>query len=192
MGLLDKFRAKTNPTGVWQAEPSAGTAVDFDFDTHSLCGIKLGDSVALLYGSWGRRRTRRNSARAHSPIIPGDFRRESENGVIVCFSLFWNQAQHRPFAEFAGVCRHRGQVLPLKAGTSEPGIRKYFGEPYWRDEDEDEVLLFYEFKNLEWQIEISRREGLTTILALTPPLMAERKQRDAYKVTKPWPPMSIS
>ena len=190
MGLLDKFRAKTNPTGVWQAEPAAGTEIDFDFDTHSLCGIKLGDSVALLW-KLGPPEDQAQFRQGAFACYSRGFQAEAVNGVIVCFSLFWNQRQHHPFAEFAGVCRYRGQVLPLKAGTSEPGIRKFFGEPYWRDEDEDEVLLFYEFKNLEWQIEIGRREGLTTILALTPPLMAERKQRDAYKVTKPWPPVGL-
>jgi len=190
MGLLDKFRAKTNPAGVWQAEPAAGSDIEFDFDTHSLCGIKLGDSVALLW-KLGPPEDQAQSRQGAFAYYSKGFQAESKNGVIVCFTLFWNKAQHRPFAEYAGVCRHRGRVLPLRAGSSEPVIRQMFGEPYWRDEDRDELLLFYEFKNLEWQFEISRREGLTAILVLAPPLMAERKQREAYKVTKPWPPAGL-
>ncbi len=188
---LDKFRAKTNPTGVWQAETAAGTEIDFDFSAQAFCGIKLGDAEALLW-KLGPPEDRAQSLNGDFAHYSRGFRVEAENGIIVCFTLCWNPAQHHPFAEFAGVCRHRGQVLPLKAGSAEPEIKQFFGEPYWRDEDEDEVLLFYEFKNVEWQIEISRRAGLTTILVLTPPLMAESRQREAYKVTKAWPPLDAA
>jgi hypothetical protein len=187
MGLLDKFRSKANPTDVWKADAGSVSELDFDFTTHSLSGIKLGDSSPLLW-KLGPPEDKTESRQGAFCYYSKGFRAEVENGLITGFTLFWNEALHRPYANFQGVCRYRGQVLPLKAGCSEQEIRGFFGEPYWRDEDEEEVLLFYEFKNLEWQIEISCGDGLTTFLVLTPALMADREQRNAYKVTKPWPP----
>jgi hypothetical protein len=187
MGLLDKFRSKSNPTDVWKAGAASVSQIDFDFSTHSLSGIKLGDSSPLLW-KLGPPEDKTESRQGGFCYHTKGFRADVENGLITGFTLFWNQAMHRPFEKFHGVCRYRGQVLPLKAGSLEPEIIGFFGEPYWRDEDEDEVILFYEFKNVEWQIEISRCEGMTTFVVITPPLMADAQQRGAYKVTKPWPP----
>ena len=62
------------------------------------------------------------------------------------------------------------------------------GPPYWRDEDADELILFYEFPNLEWQIEFSLDGSFNRVNVTCNPLLADETQRKAYRVDKPWPP----
>lgn len=81
--------------------------------------------------------------------------------------------------------------MPLSAQTREREIVGYFGDPYWRDEDEEEILLFYEFGELEWQVELTLQGTLKAVNAVAPPLLADEAQRRAYRVTKPWPPERI-
>jgi hypothetical protein len=67
------------------------------------------------------------------------------------------------------------------------GVR--FGEPYWRDADADEVLLFYELPEVEWQLEFPLPAAtLSAMVIVTPPLLADRQQRHHYGLDKPWPP----
>lgn len=65
-----------------------------------------------------------------------------------------------------------------------------FGEPYWRDEDGGEVILFYEYQDgeVELQFEFSNPTEISVITLARPGVLADAKQRAAYGVTKPWPP----
>ncbi len=60
-----------------------------------------------------------------------------------------------------------------------------FGEFYWRDNDEHETVLFYEFVGMEWQLEFDLRSKLTCITVTNEPIMGAEDQRIAYGVTKP-------
>jgi hypothetical protein len=56
------------------------------------------------------------------------------------------------------------------------------------DEDEDEILFFYERAGVELQLEFAGKETLSGVVMTGQPLMADPEQRRAYKVTAPWPP----
>ncbi len=80
------------------------------------------------------------------------------------------------------------QSLFKSPNPTERGLIAIFGSPYWRDQDEDEVILFYEFGEYEWQIEMSLKDRLS-VFVIAPPILADPQQRAAYSVTKPWPAM---
>jgi hypothetical protein len=63
-----------------------------------------------------------------------------------------------------------------------------FGQPYWKDVDAEETLLFYEFLPVEWQVEFGADGMLRALTLVTPPMLGEPADRDAYGVTKAWPP----
>ncbi len=88
---------------------------------------------------------------------------------------------------FSGEFRYRERRLDLSEGTTERDLITAFGPPYWRDQDEVEVILFYEFGEYEWQIEMGLNDRLK-LFVIAPPLLADPKQRAAYGVTRPWPP----
>ena len=81
-----------------------------------------------------------------------------------------------------------GQGLQLDTETTIDEILALFGEPYWRDNDDDEIILFYEENGHEIQIEFPDRRRLGFITITSRPILADPKQCEAYGVTKPWPP----
>lgn len=66
-----------------------------------------------------------------------------------------------------------------------------WGEPYWRDEDDQEVLLFFEFPDGEIQVELGEEGRPLVLYVCAEPLMADSEQRESYGVTRDWPPSGI-
>jgi hypothetical protein len=189
MGLFKLFVPKADPMVAWSSEPGLVPDFDFNFDRHALCGIKPGDPQSLLW-KLGPSEDKPAEAEGNHNYYSKGVQVAVENGVIVSFVLFWNDDRRKQFLSFKGPSNYRGQKIELRDGMSEPEIARIFGEAYWRGEDEDEIILFYEFGGIEWQVEISHRAGLTAMVVLTPPLLENEEQRNAYNVTKPWPPPS--
>jgi hypothetical protein len=91
-------------------------------------------------------------------------------------------------ASFKGSLSMRGQALPQFSELREMQVRSILGEPYWRDEGDDAVLLFYERDGAELQLEFAQKSTLSVLVMTAEPLLARPAQRDAYRVTKAWPP----
>jgi len=70
----------------------------------------------------------------------------------------------------------------------EEDVLDVFGQPYWIDRDDMETILFYEFNDVEWQLELSQTGSLQAVIVTASPLLAKEDQRKAYGVSKPWPP----
>ena len=70
------------------------------------------------------------------------------------------------------------------------GLLQLFGEPYWIDRSDGEVILFYEYAwgSLELQFEFPEATSLRFITVAVEGILSTKKQRDRYGVTKPWPP----
>lgn len=185
MGFLEHLFRKPDPTAGWKAEP--GMRIELDFGCHALCGVKIGDPfpwLEKLGPAEDPRAARRGRFCYHSKGVEV----EMKNGVVTSYLLVWASPVDSHYRPFAGVCLYRGRDLRLSARTNEREIFEHFGSPYWRDQDQDEILLFYEFEDIEWQIELALDGSLKAGLCVTPPLLADPEQRAAYRVTKPWPP----
>jgi hypothetical protein len=188
MGLFKIFTPKADPLIAWKPEPGLATDFDFDFDQHALCRIRLGDPVRLLW-KLGPSEDKAAEAGGDFNYYTRGARITVENGVVNSFVLFWNDEEQKRFVAFSGPCVYRGQRLELHAGMKEAEITDIFGEPYWRDKDPDETILFYEFGDVEWQVELGP-EGLRAIAVVTPPLLQSEERRKTLKMTRPWPPVS--
>ena len=188
MGLFKLFTPKVDPLVSLRAEPGETTDFDFDFDHHALCGIKLGDPVSLLW-KLGPSEDKPAEADGFHNFYSKGVEVDVEAGKVVSFVLFFNDELQKKFLPFKSRCVYRGQAVDLRAGMTETEIKTFFGEPYWRDQDDGETILFYEFGDTEWQVEIDTQNGLTAIVVLAPPLLADEAQRQSFHVTKPWPPL---
>jgi len=93
------------------------------------------------------------------------------------------------FRSFFGTTVAKGQRLELP-NLSPESLARVYGEPFWRDCDDEEVILFYEFIGLEWQVEFSLSGNLRCITVTSEPIMASEDQRLAYGVSAVWPPVS--
>lgn len=171
MGLFKLFTPKVDPLVSWRTEPGLAANFDFDFDHHALCGIRPGDPVSLLW-KLGPPEDKAAEAIGKYNYYSKGVQAITEHGRIVSFILFWNDEDQKQLLAFHGPCSYRGQKIELRGGMSEVEIRNIFGEPSSREDDADEAVLFYEFDEVEWQIEISRRGGLAAMVVLTPPSRA--------------------
>ena len=91
---------------------------------------------------------------------------------------------------FKGSFSRSGEHIKIDKVTTENDILKVFGEPYWTDRSDGEVIMFYEYKagTIELQFEFSDSKALSSITLSRNGVLSEADQRKAYGVTKPWPP----
>jgi hypothetical protein len=179
------FRSK-NPTKDW-VRPS-NLRLTFDLESSALNGVGLDEPVEnvrflgpvedrtnLHFGEYGY---------FSLGIVVGC---HNDKNLLDCFELV-NKAPDSPrYQSFFGDCHYRGTSLKLDRLT-QSFLHGTFGPPFWKDEDHNEVILFYEFPGLEWQVEFALDGTMNRIVITNKILMADERQRAAYKVTKSWLP----
>lgn len=91
--------------------------------------------------------------------------------------------------DYPGHFSRGGVTLPMNATTSEAKILELFGEPFWTDRSDGEVILFYEYERgtVELQFEFTDGRKLSFITLARHGVLSSAEQRKAYGVTKPWP-----
>lgn len=91
---------------------------------------------------------------------------------------------------FKGSFTRSGEPIQIGKDTTEKDILEAFGEPYWIDRSDGEVILFYEYQRgtIELQFEFSDGKALSAITLARNGVLSRADQREAYGVTKPWPP----
>src|SRR5436190_15645553 len=183
MGIIDTVRAWANPLWLWREDPSIPLVLDLD--AHQLCGVGIGDSLERL-SFLGRGKL--HSSHASFPDKGLAFGCGQELRIEEISVFFGHQAEPDGGA-FPGIFRSRNLPCPLSRETMERDLCLTFGEPYWRDQDDDETILFYEWGDREWQVELAG-DGCLKCLVIGVPILADLDQRAMYQVTKPWPPPS--
>jgi hypothetical protein len=189
MSIFDAFRSRS-PTSAWREE--LGFLLVADLDRFELNGVGFGADIEGLrflgpseskwfdYPSKGLQLDVDSGARLEGLVLA------LRGGVYL------GQAKPEHVRQFAGRIRMNGRDWTPAELRSESDFVAAWGEPYWRDEDEDETLLFFEFDQGEVQVELSL-EGVPQVLIVTPePLMADSAQRESYGVTKSWPPSGLT
>lgn len=183
--LLERRFGAADPTQTWV--PTPGLVLDFDLDRHTLGHLRLGDPIdaaATLGPPDNDRPMRHGYCAYHARGFEVSFR----DARICAFSLILKPSSiDANYQAFAGRFLRAGRPVALDVPL-ERFIRAV-GEPYWRDVDEDGALLFYEFGDIEWQVEFDAHSGPHMFQVLTPPALASESERRAYKVTKAWPGM---
>ncbi len=189
MSFFDAFRRRSR-TSTWREE--RGVLLVADLDRFELNGVGLGGGVESL--------------RFLGPSESAGFDYPSKGlqldvdqdglleGIVLALrsGAYLGQAKQELVREFAGRIRLGGRDRTPRELRGEFDFVAAWGEPYWRDIDEDETLLFFEFARHEVQVELTT-EGVPQVLIVTPePLMADSAQRDRYGVTKAWPPQHLA
>jgi len=184
--MLRRLRPPADGTKNWREDPYADLLADLDRFT--LSGVALGDEIEGLSFL--------------GPSATGAFdyphkglRFDVDDTRLEGFMLALREGVElgpgtsgaTRTQAFAGRIRIRKRdFLPHELNT-EKDFRSTWGDPYWRDEDEDEILLFYEFPVCEVQVELSLEGNAQILIVATPPLLSDPDQRARYGVTKPWP-----
>lgn len=189
MSLWDHLLAGRDPTRQWIADPR--TRIELDLDCCSLCGIRLNQPVENL----SRLGPPDNLRPTHYEVY--EYRKlgfsfDADRGVITAFTVIFRPNDTTPgMTGFSGTVLHAGRKIPLDSDTSEEQFVAEFGSPYWREEEDDgEILDFYESGRIEWQAEFCSDKTLDVLVVTTTPTLADPEQRQYFKVDKPWPPRS--
>lgn len=117
-----------------------------------------------------------------------DLYEDEYNGIEIGLSHKLLDSVYVSLKEYKGKFLADDNKLNIGLESTEKDIIKLFGEPYWRDEDEKEVILFYEDDDIELQFEFPEKSTLEIITMMRSPILEDPQQRKYYKVTKCWPP----
>ncbi len=157
----------------------------------SVTGVSLRDAPSALDKLQGLKSVGDEMVADHSRGIEFGV----EQGRISYFLLRWNDpflkdVHSRPLTHgvFSGPVVIAGQKVTFTEKSTEADVIAALGEPYWRNADDREVLLFYEYPEVEIQIELTPNGPIRILLASDVPTLADPKQRESYGVNKPWPP----
>lgn len=189
MGLLDRLFGNRHPALQWQAAPDLQIALEMSVP--ALCGIRFGDHADRVARLGPPDEVIGKEGECESFIYTRlGLQIDASERSVDSWGVYFEPAEYQAqMAAFKGFVSDRDQALSLSPATTLRDFKKHFGEPYWEDVDEVENLLFYEFGQIEWQVEF-KQERLTVITMATPPLLSDAGQRAAYQVSKPWPPAS--
>jgi hypothetical protein len=189
MSILDVFRSRSR-TASWREDSRIRLVADLDL--FELNDVGFGRGVAALsflgpseskgfdYPSKGLQLEVGSEGRFEGLVLA------LRDGVYL------GQTKPERVRRFAGRIRVGGREWAPMEMRGESDFIAAWGDPYWRDQDEDETLLFFEFDRGEVQVELTL-EGVPQVLVATPePLLADPAQRESYGVTKPWPPSGLA
>jgi hypothetical protein len=190
MGILDWLLGNTDPACHWIAD--SNVPIELDLDKCALCGIRLGDRCERIARLGPPDNPRPSKEEAYHYGKHG-FYIDADNQSVCGFTVVFDKtAVEDKTTEFHGAIVYKGQPIDLCASIRESDFRQLFGDPYWRDADDAEHLLFYELGQVEWQVEFAKEDGLRVLTILTPPMLSDPEQRAMYNVDKPWPPRRLS
>lgn len=189
MSLLSWLSGRKDVTARWTR--AANLRLSLDFASGALCGVALGERLerlAFLGPADGGRGPDADLVYRELGLAVG-----VQRGRIASYDLWWRDSLEQGFQPYAGTVLRDGRPLALGTATTEAGLVLALGEPYWRDHDEEETILFYELKDwrgdfTERQIELDAEGRLTALLVVAQPLLADEAQRRGYGVDRGWPP----
>lgn len=184
--MLEFLFGPINPTKRWQQ--ASNLQLDFNIESGAINGVKLSEPLERL-SFLGPVEDQRGLSGAEYRYFSLGLSVSccSRAGAISAFELVEKDPFEPRYLSYSGRCHWRGRSLTF-ANTSEQSILDDLGSPYWRDQDDDEIILFYEFPTMEWQIEFDLDHTFNRIIVTSKPIMCDQRQREAYGVTRPWPP----
>ncbi len=189
MGVREWLPRRADLTAGWIRAPDLRLLLDFHGG--SLCGVALGDPVERLafLGPTDRSAGPEDDLEYLSLGLSVGY----TAGNIDFYGLWWQDHLGAGYRRYAGAVLLGGRAVALGPVTPEHEVLEAFGPPYWRDQDDEETILFYEPRDAsgrvtERQVELDDRGALRALLVLADPILAEEDSRRAYRVDRPWPP----
>ncbi|MFZ7128683.1 MAG: hypothetical protein ACOWWM_21220 [Desulfobacterales bacterium] len=154
-----------------------------DLDRHGFNDITIGSPSARVRADGVYEHFEEASLACRRSVEIG-----TENDTVDYILVNWADPEAPELPAFEGKVRFRGRDHAFSRDTTRGTVLALLGAPYWIDEDADESILFYEFGEIEWQVEFDANQRLKVFLISTPPLLADSEQRRLYGVDREWPP----
>lgn len=165
MGLLDVFTGQY-PSGDW--EPNPALAVEFDFDHHSLCGVRVGSSLER-FRPLGPAEDKGKARKGVLCYYSRGFWLESREGLVreigLGFGEGWGGTAPPTAASFKGPMLYRGGQIQLGPQTTEGNVMTQFGPPAGRDSrgKDGHAVIKYTIRDVTYEFEFSSKKLLQTV-----------------------------
>ncbi|OGV76202.1 MAG: hypothetical protein A3K19_18850 [Lentisphaerae bacterium RIFOXYB12_FULL_65_16] len=184
--LANLFR-RPNPTEFWKRRPDVRLFADLA--KKALTNATIGDPLecCAFLGPVEDTRALHEHHALRYLSLGLDIGLDENDKHVTDFRLVWDDYLGEGFTPFPGEIAWGTASRQLSCHTTMTELVAWLGEPYWTATDTDETILFYEHGPIEWEIELTPAGTLKHWLVV-PPLLADAAQRQAYGVTKPWPP----
>jgi hypothetical protein len=164
MGLLDVFKGQY-PSGDWEKDPAL--AVEFDFDHHTLCGVRVGSPVERfrpLGPAEDKSKARKGVLCYYSKGFSVEARDDQAVEFVLGFGEGWGGLAPRSASPFKGPIRYRGGQLQLGPQTTDVNIMTQFGPPAASDQRKGgEKVLKYAIRDVTYAFEFSGKKLLQTV-----------------------------
>jgi hypothetical protein len=186
MKLFDRILGRRHASANWQLDP--GLEVRLDLDAHAICRCTIGDPIEWFSGL-GPPEDKRSLKEQRYCYYSKGIEIGEEDDKVADFAVFWTDYLLAGFEPFKGPIIYRGKSVVLNSASTENELVNLFGDPYWKDRDEEEIILFYEFRgDIEWQVECTLEGKLKALRVVWPAVMSLADQRALYRVSREWPP----
>ena len=143
MGLFDWLLGR-DVTEDWP--PSPTVPVEYDFDRHALCGVRIGSPLDD-FRKLGRAEDTAKARKGRLWYYTLGLIVEPEGGHALDVTLFWTDDWSDPDNDpkpFRGKCRIGGREVRLDAITTEQELVGWLGKPTEREQDEESVTLRFQ------------------------------------------------
>lgn len=151
MGLLTTNSGRNDPTTNWATEP--GLVVEVDLEPASLMGVKLGEPVEKLF-RLGPVEDRDSAQVGELRYFSRGVMVEVEKGKLDAIFVVFAEG-FEGYSAFRGVVKFEGDAIDVSAATDLQAIQEMFGEPENRDDDDDEIVLYFREEGAAWEFEFS-------------------------------------
>ena len=166
--LLNKSRERTLPP----CPPLSGFRVDLA--TYHCCEMTIGEPLQAVNAFF-------------PDLYPEKTVKDEKQGFEIGLKSAVLDYAFIDLQHFPGLITRKGEPMPYLRFWDAQRVAAELGEPYWREEDDKEVILFYEDRYVETQIEFPDKKTARYITILCNPILADAATRKFYHCHKPWP-----
>ncbi len=162
-----------DPSANWVLQPDL--PLHFDLETFSLCGVRLGDpadSLSFLGPAEDRALAREGRLFYYSIGLEVLV----EEGKVALYRIIWRDEAAEGFNPYPGRCVKHEPPVEVETDTSELGIRRAFGGPFFKETDNQGVVVFYEAGEYGWDVEFNLKGSIKQFTVYSPPLTEEEKK----------------
>ena len=167
MGLLDVFSGQF-PSGDWEPDPAV--AVAYDFDHHTLCGVRVGSPVERfrpLGPAEDKSKARKGALCYYSRGFAVETTKQGvARDFVLGFGQTWGGTAPATAAPFKGPLHYRGGQIQLGPQTTESNVMTQFGPPAARDKRGKNAVIKYTIRDVTYQFEFSP-DKLLQIVSVT-------------------------
>lgn len=164
--LSDLFKEK-NETSKWVENESVEISIDLSNNKFSTVSLNEEFEKISFLGPGKRAEFSKKSFNFLEKGIGIDINNDNK---IEAFAIYFRNSYIEKMKPYKGKVIYNEKIIDLTGLKGKDELIMYFGEPYRQEEDEEETIMYYEFEDHEWQIELTPEGEVNAMIICRPSL----------------------